>query len=146
MIGHGAALQTAIITHIPILLSQKYRITLKKKLDGNSLFGYLAKYDNREEETMTDNKDYEQMAGVFKALAHSTRLIILDKLREKEHCVCELQEVIGSDMSTVSRHLSVLRNAGIVSSRKVNNQVIYWLLYPCVLDAFHCVMDIKAKS
>lgn len=95
---------------------------------------------------MTDINDYEQMAGIFKALAHATRLIILDKLREKEHCVCELQEIIGSDMSTVSRHLAVLRNAGIINSRKVNNQVIYQLQYPCILDALQCVIAIKANT
>ncbi|MDD4310313.1 MAG: metalloregulator ArsR/SmtB family transcription factor, partial [Candidatus Cloacimonetes bacterium] len=61
---------------------------------------------------MITNSKYKQMAVILKAMSHSTRLFILDALKEKEHCVCELQELIGSDMSTVSKHLSILKNAG----------------------------------
>lgn len=92
---------------------------------------------------MEDKAKYEEMAITMKALAHPTRLFIVDKLNEREHCVCELQEMIGADMSTVSKHLSVLRNAGIIDSRKVNNQVFYKLLCPCVLDIYKCI--VKAK-
>ena len=81
----------------------------------------------------TDAK-YTEMATIMKALAHPTRLFILDRLNQQEHCVCELQELICADMSTVSKHLSVLRNAGIISSRKHNNQVFYSLLCHCVLN------------
>lgn len=88
---------------------------------------------------MITNSKYEYMSQVMKAMAHPARLIILDLLNEREHCVCELQEKIGSDMSTVSRHLSVLKNSGLISSRKVNNQVWYKLLCPCVLDFYNCM-------
>jgi ArsR family transcriptional regulator len=91
---------------------------------------------------VTDIK-YQEMAVIMKALAHPVRLFILDKLQEKEHCVCELQEQIGTDMSTVSKHLSVLRNAGIIDSRKVNNQVFYRLLCTCVLDIYKCVTGVR---
>jgi len=79
------------------------------------------------------------MSQVMKAMAHPARLLILDLLHEREHCVCELQEQIGSDMSTVSRHLAVLKNAGLISGRKVNNQVWYKLLCPCVLEFYNCM-------
>lgn len=88
---------------------------------------------------------YTAMALIMKAMAHPTRLFILDKLNEKEHCVCELQELIGSDMSTVSRHLSVLRNAGIVTTRKHNNQVFYSLLCPCILGVYSCVLEVRKQ-
>ncbi len=94
---------------------------------------------------MTSDSKYGQMAQIMKALAHPTRLLILDKLNEKEHCVCELQEMIGADMSTVSRHLAVLRNAGIIDSRKENNQVFYRLLCPCVLDVYQCMIDVNRQ-
>jgi DNA-binding transcriptional ArsR family regulator len=90
-----------------------------------------------------NEKKYEEMAQIMKAMAHPTRLFILDMLNEREHCVCELQERIGADMSTVSRHLSVLRNAGIINSRKQNNQVFYSLLRPCVLDFYRCMTKVK---
>lgn len=91
---------------------------------------------------ITDSK-YSQMATIMKALAHPSRLFILDRLHEKEHCVCELQELIGSDMSTVSKHLAILRNVGIIDSRKLNNQVFYSLTCPCVLDIYDCVVDVQ---
>lgn len=86
---------------------------------------------------------YEYMTRIMKAMGHSTRLFILDRLNEKEHCVCELQELIGVDMSTVSKHLSILKNVGIIKSRKVNNQVFYSLLCPCVLDMYQCVTEVQ---
>ncbi len=92
---------------------------------------------------MINDSKYEQMAVVMKAMAHPTRLFILDRLNEKEHCVCELQELIGADMSTVSKHLSVLKNAGIIDSRKHNNQVFYSLICPCVLDVYQCVLEVN---
>lgn len=74
-------------------------------------------------------------AAIFKALGHPSRLLMVDALREGEKCVCELQELVGDDMSTVSRHLAVLRQAGIIASEKrgVN---IYYTLSLCCLDTF----------
>ncbi len=92
---------------------------------------------------MTTDGKYEQMAVIMKAMAHPTRLFILDRLNEREHCVCELKDLIGADMSTVSKHLSVLRNAGIIANRKHNNQVFYNLLCPCVLNMYGCVTEVK---
>jgi len=95
---------------------------------------------------MINDSKYEQMAVIMKAMAHPTRLFILDKLNEKEYCVCELQELIQADMSTVSKHLSVLKNAGIIDSRKHNNQVFYSLICPCVLDVYQCVIEVNSKK
>ncbi len=95
---------------------------------------------------MVTNSKYKQMAIIMKAMAHPTRLFILDKLNEKELCVCELQELIGADMSTVSKHLSVLKYAGIITNRKHNNQVFYSLLCPCVLDVYQCVIEVSKTN
>jgi ArsR family transcriptional regulator len=65
----------------------------------------------------------EARAEVFKALGHPTRLAIVDMLAGGERYVCEINQHIDSDMSTVSRHLAVLRNVGILSSDKRGNQV-----------------------
>ena len=88
------------------------------------------------------NAKYQEMAKISKALAHPTRMFIIDKLNEKEHCVCELTEMIGVDISTVSKHLSVLKNAGIISAEKRSNMVYYNLQCSCVLDIFSCVLDV----
>src|SRR4030065_326438 len=53
-------------------------------------------------------------ASTRKAMGHPTRLFIIEELHKAERCVNELTEMIGSDVSTVSKHLSVLKNAGLV--------------------------------
>lgn len=82
---------------------------------------------------------YAARAKVMKALAHPTRLFIVDQLADDPRCVCELTEMVGADVSTVSRHLSVLREAGIVVDDKQGNQVFYSLSVPCVLNWYSCV-------
>jgi ArsR family transcriptional regulator len=81
----------------------------------------------------------EARAGVMKALAHPTRLFIVDELSRGERCVCDLTEMIGADVSTVSKHLSVLKGAGIVLDDKRGVQVFYRLRVPCILNFFGCV-------
>jgi ArsR family transcriptional regulator len=82
---------------------------------------------------------YEGRARIIKALGHSTRLFMVDKMSKRERCVCELTEMAGADVSTVSKHLSVLKAAGIVTGDKRGNQVSYSLRVPCVLRFFDCV-------
>ena len=81
----------------------------------------------------------EARAEVFKALGHPTRLAIVDMLAGGPRCVRELNENIAADISTVSRHLSVMRNVGIVSSEKRGNQVYYRLECPCITSFYGCV-------
>lgn len=78
-------------------------------------------------------------AQIFKALAHPARLQVVEELARGERCVCELQAIIGSDMSTVSKHLSVLKNAGVVSDDKRGSQVFYSLKVPCIMGFFGCI-------
>ncbi len=78
-------------------------------------------------------------AEVIKALGHPSRLFIVEELSRGEQCVCRLTEMIGADTSTVSRHLSILKNAGIVQDDKRGNQVFYRLRCPCVLDFLGCM-------
>lgn len=90
----------------------------------------------------TSKELLEARADVFKALGHPTRLAIVDMLAEGERCVCEINEQIDSDMSTVSRHLSVLRNVGILSSDKRGNQVFYRLECPCITSFYGCLENV----
>ncbi len=74
-------------------------------------------------------------ASILKALAHPTRVYIVDLIsREGAHCVCELTDRIGADTSTVSRHLSLLRNAGLLYDRKEGTTVYYDLTCDCISD------------
>ena len=81
----------------------------------------------------------EGRARVMKALAHPSRLFIVDELSHGERCVWELTEMVGADVSTVSKHLSVLKRAGIVLDDKRGAQVFYRLRVPCILNFFGCV-------
>ncbi len=82
---------------------------------------------------------FEARARIVKALAHPTRLFLVDELSRGTRCVCELQRMVGDDMSTVSKHLSVLRGAGIVTVAKRGTQVHYSLRVPCIMKFFGCV-------
>lgn len=85
---------------------------------------------------------YRARARIIKAMAHPTRLFIVDELSRGERCVYELTEMIGSDVSTVSKHLAILRNAGVVQDEKRGAQVYYSLRCPCVLNFFTCVENV----
>jgi ArsR family transcriptional regulator len=90
---------------------------------------------------------YEARAKIVKALAHPTRLFIVDELsRNGERCVCELTEMIGADMSTVSKHLAVLKGVGIVLDDKRGSQVYYKLGVPCILNFFDCVESVLKSN
>ncbi|WP_084287727.1 ArsR/SmtB family transcription factor [Desulfovermiculus halophilus] len=84
---------------------------------------------------------YEARARIMKALGHPSRLFIVDELSRQDRCVCELTEMIGADISTVSKHLSILREAGIVDYEKKGTQMHYRLAAPCVLGFFRCLED-----
>lgn len=88
-------------------------------------------------------------AKVLKAMAHPSRLFIIEELEKGERCVCDLTEQIGADISTVSKHLSVLKQSGIVEDDKRGNQVFYRLRVPCVVNFFGCVetvLESQAKD
>ncbi len=89
---------------------------------------------------------YEARAGIIKAMAHPSRLFIVEELAKNERCVNELTEMIGSDMSTVSKHLSVLKNAGIVGDRKEGTTIYYFLKTPCILGFLGCVEEVIVSN
>ncbi|UCE61619.1 MAG: winged helix-turn-helix transcriptional regulator [Phycisphaerales bacterium] len=85
---------------------------------------------------------YEARAQIAKALAHPSRLLILDALSEKELCVCDLTELVGADQSTVSKHLTVLKSAGLVSGRKDGSMIYYRMQCPCLGGFFECMESV----
>ena len=89
---------------------------------------------------------YEARAKILKALAHPSRLLIVEELHGQERCVNELTEMVGADTSTVSKHLSVLKNAGLVFDRKRANNIYYSLRVPCIIDFMVCVEEVLASN
>ena len=89
--------------------------------------------------TLKITPEMRRQVKVFKALAHPSRIFIVKQLAEGEKCVCELVEPIGSDFSTVSRHLLALKNAAIIIDEKRGKQVFYRLTMPCVVNFLSCI-------
>jgi len=85
---------------------------------------------------------FRQQARVLKALANESRLQILDRLSRGECSVGELTDLVGSDQSTISKHLALLRAHGIVLDRREGNVVYYTLLTPCVMNFFSCATQV----
>ena len=93
-----------------------------------------------------DKQGYKIRARIIKAMAHPSRLMMIDALAEGEKCVCELRDLVGADISTVSKHLAVMKNAGIVEDRKFGQQVFYKLRVPCVINFLGCVEAVIETS
>ncbi len=91
------------------------------------------------------NSIFKKQARVLKALANESRLEIVDRLSRGECSVGELTELVGSDRSTVSKHLAVLRSHGIVDDRREGNVVYYTLLTPCVMSFFSCATQVMKE-
>jgi len=81
---------------------------------------------------------FEKQAEIAKAIAHPLRIAVVNFLKDGEQCVCDIAEHVGSERSNVSRHLSVMLNAGLLEYRKEGLKVIYKLKTPCILDFFSC--------
>ena len=84
----------------------------------------------------------ESRARVIKAMGHPARIYIIARLASADASVGELVEAIGSDISTVSKHLTILRQAGILADRKAGNRVLYSLRCPCIMQFIHCIDDV----
>lgn len=91
-------------------------------------------------------KKYKTRSEIMKALAHPTRLFIVDFLADGEKCVCEIVEQVGVDISTISKHLSVMKNAGLIEADKRGLNVFYKLICPCLNNMFTCLEDISKKD
>lgn len=81
----------------------------------------------------------ERRATVIKALAHPSRLAIAEALQEGERCVQDLTRLVGADMSTVSKHLAVMRGVGLLDMEKRGLNVFHTLRCPCLLSFLECV-------
>ena len=89
---------------------------------------------------------YRAEAEIFKAMAHPTRLFIIHIIKDKRLSVKELTEKVGIDISTMSKHLDILKRHEIITGEKVKNKVFYTLNIPCVLDFMSCAHKVLNKK
>ena len=81
-------------------------------------------------------------ARVMKALGHPVRMQIVDALGQGDLCLCELHPLFKIRQPTLSRHLAVLKQAGLVTERRAGPRIILHLATPCILRAFDCAMEV----
>lgn len=85
----------------------------------------------------------ELRAQVAKALAHPLRLKIIDAISDgEEKCVCDLVAELGWDQPIISKHLSIMKNAGILASRREGTRTLYSIRTPCVKKFLACIDEI----
>jgi DNA-binding transcriptional ArsR family regulator len=85
-----------------------------------------------------ETRRYALRAEMFKALSHPMRLFMLEKLKERPWCVCELAVEVGLEKSVASKHLSQMKAAGLIEDEKRGTLVEYRLVAPCILDMAAC--------
>ena len=83
---------------------------------------------------------------VFKALGDANRLRIVKMLGERELCLCEIREVLGLSNSTVSKHLSILRDAGLILDSKEGKWVNFRLNSAAGSSHIRSILDLMRKS
>lgn len=93
-----------------------------------------------------DRERLKVRARILKAISHPTRLFIIEKLSRGKRCVNELAQLSGADVSTVSKHLAVLKNAGLVGDEKAGLRVFYSLKCPCIPDFLGCVESVMKST
>ncbi len=76
----------------------------------------------------------EYKASIFHALAHPTRIAIVEALRDGELSARAIQERLGIEQANLSQHLATLRTRQIVANRKEGNQVFYSLRYQVIIE------------
>ena len=97
-------------------------------------------------ERAAERHDFVAWADLLKVLAHPSRLMLIEALSGGERCVQDLTDVVGHDMSTVSKHLNVLRESGIVADDKRGKQVYYRLRIPYVLHVFYLLEAVRGAD
>lgn len=85
------------------------------------------------------NEKLKLKAEVFKAMGHPLRLGIIEFLRDDEKCVCEIVDHVGTGISNISKHLSVLKKAGLIADRRDGLKIMYRVTMPCALNFAECV-------
>jgi len=95
---------------------------------------------------LKSTRQYEARASIAKALAHPSRLMLLDAMKDGPACVSDLTEFVGADQSTVSKHLAILKQAGLVDVEKDGAMNYYRVNCPCLDGFFSCIENVLRRN
>jgi ArsR family transcriptional regulator len=116
-----------------------------EKMSTNSI-DKVSTFCNIEHMETTIESNYDQTAKLFKVLGHPMRLAIVQELGERSWCVCELAAHLGLNKSAASKHLSQLKQIGVIEMQRDGTQVLCTLKMPCVFDMMRCALTPKTES
>lgn len=92
------------------------------------------------------NQAHNKRVEIIKALAHPTRLRIVEILSEKTLCVGDIRKITGGDLSTISKHLTIMREAGWITCEKKGLQIHYSLACVCLDEFFQCLDSLSSDQ
>jgi ArsR family transcriptional regulator, virulence genes transcriptional regulator len=95
---------------------------------------------------MVDRQLYKLHAGICHTLANPKRLEIIDKLRDQELSVTELAEALGISQANLSQHLSLMRQRGIVTTRREGLNIFYRLSNPKIIKACDLMRQVLLEN
>ena len=95
-----------------------------------------------QETTISGETERQRFAAIGRALADAKRLCVLEALASGERSVSELSRDAGCQVPNMSQHLSVLRSAGLVATRRDGPTIYYRLADPRVLEAYQLIQEI----
>lgn len=123
------------MAHIGILA--KLPNIVKEIIDSSKKLVHIHTMMTEQERSLAETR-----SRVIKALAHPSRIYMVARLAAGDASVGELVKAVGDDVSTISKHLAILRQAGVLSDRKDGNRVLYTLRCPCIMGFIHCIDDV----
>jgi DNA-binding transcriptional ArsR family regulator len=88
---------------------------------------------------------YELHAEICKTFGHSKRLFIIDSLRKKELSVSEMAKITGMDTSNLSQHLHILREKGLVKTKREGTNIFYSLAHPNIIQAYDLIAEVLSQ-
>ena len=94
------------------------------------------------EVVQTTDASRARAAAIARALADPKRLCVVERLAEGERSVSELSREVGCQVPNMSQHLTVLRSAGLVTSRRDGSTIFYRLADERVLDAYRMLQQV----
>lgn len=88
-----------------------------------------------------ENEVAEQVAEVMKAVAHPVRLQIIELLEKREMCVGDIVEAVGGKQAITSQQLNMMRDRGVLNSRREGAKVYYRIENRNIIKLLHCIHD-----
>lgn len=108
--------------------------------------GKITNKRRRSQQDMITQKEAEVYTEIIKSISHPTRLMMVTFLESGARPFSEIFSRFELDKSTVSKHLKVLKDAGVISSDKKGSDVIYTLEVPCLLNVLDCVGNVIRQN